>query len=151
MVTDVTISVPQAKSGISSIKAHMVATSADAGPEITISLDSNESAFGPSPKALTPPPPQQTILNAIWKIQPASLFRRLRHPTGLSLSASPSDLAQTIYWPALPAPICSPAPRFCEARTAISKCQIMPMPTMPRRSQRRTVISAPMLMPCWPA
>ena len=31
----------------------MVATSADAGPEITISLDSNESAFGPSPKALT--------------------------------------------------------------------------------------------------
>ena len=53
MVTDVTISVPQARSGISSIKAHMVATSADAGPEITISLDSNESAFGPSPKALT--------------------------------------------------------------------------------------------------
>ena len=52
MVTDVTISPPQAKSGIASIKAHMVATMSDAGPRITISLDSNENAFGPSPKAL---------------------------------------------------------------------------------------------------
>jgi histidinol-phosphate aminotransferase len=52
MVIDVTISVPQAKLGIASIKAHMVATAADVGPKITIPLDSNENAFGPSPKAL---------------------------------------------------------------------------------------------------
>ena len=52
MVINVTSSVPQAKSGISSIKAHMVGTSVGTGPEITISLDSNENAFGPSPKAL---------------------------------------------------------------------------------------------------
>ena len=52
MVTDVTISHPQAKSGIALIKTHMVATTSDASSNFTISLDSNENAFGPSPKAI---------------------------------------------------------------------------------------------------
>lgn len=51
MVTDMINSLPQAKSGIASIKAHMVTTTSDASPKITIALDSNENAFGPSPKA----------------------------------------------------------------------------------------------------
>jgi len=52
MTTDTKSSIPKAKSGIASIKAHMVGTAADARPKITIALDSNENAFGPSPKAL---------------------------------------------------------------------------------------------------
>ena len=52
MVADVTVSLPQAKSGIASIKAHMLATASDSDLEITIALDSNENAFGPSPTAL---------------------------------------------------------------------------------------------------
>jgi histidinol-phosphate aminotransferase len=52
MTMDIKASIPKAKSGIASIKSHMVGTAADTGPKITIALDSNENAFGPSPKAL---------------------------------------------------------------------------------------------------
>ena len=51
MTENVTRSIPQAKSGIASIKAHMVMGAADANAKISIALDSNENAFGPSPKA----------------------------------------------------------------------------------------------------
>ena len=51
MTTDTKKLHTKAKSGIALIKAHMVDV-ADAGPKITIALDSNENAFGPSPKAL---------------------------------------------------------------------------------------------------
>ena len=52
MIESATKPVPQAKSGIASIKPHMVFGAADAGAKIEIALDSNENAFGPSPKAL---------------------------------------------------------------------------------------------------
>ena len=43
---------PIAKAGIASIKGHMVGAKTGTGPKIKIALDSNENAFGPSPKAL---------------------------------------------------------------------------------------------------
>ena len=51
MTVKATKSVPEAKSGIASIKPHMVVGAADAVAKISIALDSNENAFGPSPKA----------------------------------------------------------------------------------------------------
>ena len=73
MTTNITSPIPKAKSGISLIKAHMVAPGAHAGPKITIALDSNENAFGPSPKALEAAARPPTILNVTSKIQQAFL------------------------------------------------------------------------------
>jgi len=46
------MSVPIAKLGIQNIKAHMIADGAPNLPPVSIALNSNESAFGPSPLAL---------------------------------------------------------------------------------------------------
>jgi histidinol-phosphate aminotransferase len=51
MTVKATNLIPEAKSGISSIKPHMVVGTADAATDISVALDSNENAFGPSPKA----------------------------------------------------------------------------------------------------
>ena len=51
MTVKATKSIPEAKPGIASIKPHMVVGAADAVAKISIALDSNENAFGPSPKA----------------------------------------------------------------------------------------------------
>ena len=51
MTVTATNLIPEAKSGISLIKPHMLVGAADAATDISVALDSNENAFGPSPKA----------------------------------------------------------------------------------------------------
>ncbi len=51
MTVKATKSIPDAKSGIALITPHMVVSAADAVAKISIALDSNENAFGPSSKA----------------------------------------------------------------------------------------------------
>ena len=105
MTTDTKSSIPKAKSGIASIKAHMVGIAADAGPKITIALDSNENAFGPSPKAL------EAATRAA-----SHLERYLENPASILVPAlascyqlEPENIAigfgSVMCWRVLPAPI----------------------------------------------
>ena len=95
---------PKAKSGIASIKAHMVGIAADAGPKITIALDSNENAFGPSPKALEAATRAASHLERYLENPASILCRPLRPVISLNQRTLRLALALMMCWRVLPAP-----------------------------------------------